>query len=389
MIQDIIDTGLVQWGAVKVILGGDQPWTQRVIGVSTCPQVGSMFNEGIWSGQKKTWEGSAIPRTMESDEAHYRAILLGRPFSQAVGCSTQRILKLPRAWVVLCILHLTMAMGRSLGEFVDRKARAVTPALRQDLQVLLSERRAGWSVYGAASPDREETANFFEAWPRIARCLGIRPSTAKCKAITNLWDVLHALYCTYQAPNPLNCAAVARDFWRHCTAGTASWYLLSLEHDVDAMLHNIKPFRLAMFSGDISESINRFLKHGHNEHSNRGGGVLSGGGGGRLVGSSVVRHPQGGQCASTVHDMAICILRRVMGSARGGPVASAVLGQGCHGGEEALEPHAGFPRTESSASSTCPPRIRSGRSWDRYFVVRSSADLGKRSSVDLGSTIRR
>ena len=37
------------------------------------------------------------------------------------------------------------------------------------------------------------------------------------------------------------------------------------------MLQNIKPFGLAMFSGDISESINRFLKHGHNEHSNRGG----------------------------------------------------------------------------------------------------------------------
>ena len=38
------------------------------------------------------------------------------------------------------------------------------------------------------------------------------------------------------------------------------------------MLQNFKPFGLAMFSGDISESINRFLKHGHNEHSNRGGG---------------------------------------------------------------------------------------------------------------------
>ena len=36
------------------------------------------------------------------------------------------------------------------------------------------------------------------------------------------------------------------------------------------MLQNIKPFGLAMFY--ISESINRFLKHGHNEHSNRGGG---------------------------------------------------------------------------------------------------------------------
>ena len=37
MIQDIIDTGLVQWGAskeeAKVISGGDEPWTRRVIGV--------------------------------------------------------------------------------------------------------------------------------------------------------------------------------------------------------------------------------------------------------------------------------------------------------------------------------------------------------------------
>ena len=56
------------------------------------------------------------------------------------------------------------------------------------------------------------------------------------------------------------------------------------------MSQNIKPFGLAMFSGDISESNNCFLKHGHNKHSNRGG--PSGGGGGRGVGSSVVGHPQ-------------------------------------------------------------------------------------------------
>ena len=122
-----------------MILGGDQPWTRRVIGVSTCPQVGSMFNEGIWIGQKKTWEGSAMPRTMERDEAHYTAFLLKTPSLRAAGCSTQLILKLPRAWVVLCILPLTMAMGRLFWEFVDREARAVIPVLRQDLQVLLSE----------------------------------------------------------------------------------------------------------------------------------------------------------------------------------------------------------------------------------------------------------
>ena len=165
--------------------------------LSTCPQVGFMFNEGIWNAQKKTWEGSAFSRTTEHDEAHYTAFLLGTPSLQAAGCSTQRMLKLPRAWVVVCILHFARAMGRLLGEFVDREARAVTPALRQDLQVLMFERLAGWSAYGSASPDGEETANFFDAWPDIARCLGFRPSKAKYKAIAKLWDLLHALYCTY------------------------------------------------------------------------------------------------------------------------------------------------------------------------------------------------
>ena len=255
-----------------MILGGDQSWTRRVIGVSKCPQMGSMFNEGIWSAQKKSWDGSAIPRTMEGDEAQYTAFLLGTPSLQAAGCTTQRVLQLPRAWVVLCSLHLTTAMGRLLGVFVEREARAVTPSLRQDLQVLLSNRRAGWNVYGSASPYGEETANIFEAWPDIARCLGIRPSTAKYKATANLWDMLQALYCTYQGRNLLNRAAVARDFRGHCTFGMTLWYLLSLEQHVDAMLQNIWPFGWAMFSAAISESINRFLKHSHNEQSNGGGG---------------------------------------------------------------------------------------------------------------------
>ena len=174
-----------------------------------------------------------------------------------------------------------MAMGRLLGEFVDGEARSVTPALRQDLQVLLLERLAGWSVYGSPSPDGEETANFLDAWPDIARCLGIRVTTTKYKAIAKMWNLLQALYCTYQGPNPLNCAAVARCFRRQCTVATSSWYLRSLEHDVDTMLQNVQQFGLAMFSGDILESINRFVTDGPNELSNRGGGGgLSGGGGG-------------------------------------------------------------------------------------------------------------
>ena len=268
--QDIIDTGLVQWGAskekAKVILGGDQPWTRRVIGVSTCPQVGFMFNEGIRNAPKKTWEGSAIPRTREGDQANYTAFLLGTPSLPAAGCSTQRILKLPRAWVVLCILHLTIAMGRLLGKFVDRGAR-FSP-LRSVKNCKFSCRRGVHvgAFMGQLPRTGKRRLIFVTHGPILlgASALGqAGPSTA----IANMWDLLHALYCTYQGPNPLNCAAVARDFRRHCIVAIASWYLLSLEHDVDTILQNIKPFGLAMFSGDISESINRFLKQGQNEHS--------------------------------------------------------------------------------------------------------------------------
>ena len=70
-----------------MILRWDQSWTRRVIGVSTCPQVGSVFNEGICNAEAKTLEGSAILRTMEGDEAYYTAFLLGTPCLEAACCS--------------------------------------------------------------------------------------------------------------------------------------------------------------------------------------------------------------------------------------------------------------------------------------------------------------
>ena len=48
---------------------------------------------------------------MEGDEAHYTAFLLGAPSLQAAGCSMQRILKLPPAWVVLCNFALDDGPG--------------------------------------------------------------------------------------------------------------------------------------------------------------------------------------------------------------------------------------------------------------------------------------
>ena len=60
---------------------------------------------------------------------NYTDFLLGKPSLQAADCSTQHILKLPRAWLVLCILHFTMDMRCLSGEFVDRETKSVTPGL--------------------------------------------------------------------------------------------------------------------------------------------------------------------------------------------------------------------------------------------------------------------
>ena len=98
---------------------------------------------------------------MEGDEAHYTAFHLSTPSLQAAACSIQPFFKTLHAPIVFCILQFTMAMGRLLRDFIDPDARGFTPSLRQDLHVLLSDRHIGWSVYGAASLDREEAAKFF------------------------------------------------------------------------------------------------------------------------------------------------------------------------------------------------------------------------------------
>ena len=296
----------------------------------------------------------------------------------------RQILNLPRAWVLLCILH---SMGRLLRDFVNRETVGVTPSLRQDVQVFSWEGRADWSAYAALSRNGEETANFFEAWPDIARCLGIRSSTAKYKAVANMWDLLQAVYCTYQGPNSWNYATVAKDFRRYSTVRTASWYLRSLEHEVDAMLPNIGPSGVATFCGALSESINRFLKHGHENHSNRGGGSFRGRGWMRC--KEVNGRPPTGQCARTTYNLVFCIFRCVMGCAGGATVAILMLLHGCYAGEGGPMPHASFPWTDSSSSWPITMPSSWIKSWRTYFAVCSSVDLGKRSNVDLGSAIPR
>ena len=89
------------------------------------------------------------------------------------------------------------------------------------------------------------------------------------------------------------------------------------------------------------------MKHGHNEHINRGGG-----GGCRVEGVDEVSGRQWSAIPREATVQAQCMtwlfayfdVSRVVHG--GAAVASAMLGQGCHGAKEGPGPHAGFPEPE-------------------------------------------
>ena len=88
-----------------VLLGGDQPWLRRLLGIGVTPQVGRIFNEAVRDNTAKRWNGVAARRTMQSDATNYRRYQLTRTSLDAAGCTGEPLLVIARNRVFLCILH--------------------------------------------------------------------------------------------------------------------------------------------------------------------------------------------------------------------------------------------------------------------------------------------
>ena len=69
--------------------------------------------------------------------------------------------------------------------------------------------------------------------------------------------LLRDLYSTTQEGN-LVCHAVAQEYRVQFCPGTASNDMAFLEWDCDWVLQGIRPWGLAMFSGEVQETLNRF-----------------------------------------------------------------------------------------------------------------------------------
>ena len=246
---------------------------RRIIGITPAPRVGSLYNEGIWDSDAAVWRGKDVVRTTESDHTQRTSFLLGTPSLKAAGGS---VVVIARCRVVMCILHCCMAMGRLQMTNIERLAAerlaGGDEVSRAAIQAVLHEHRTGCRLGKDCSPDGEETSRLFAAWPDVALLLSVGPEEPLYRAVMGMAKLLKDLYHTYQVGTRPQCRAAAAAFREHCAPRSASHYLLFLKEDADRVLDDIWPFGLAMFSNDIVESLNRFLKQAFNEHSARGGG---------------------------------------------------------------------------------------------------------------------
>ena len=62
---------------------------------------------------------------MERDKAHHTCFL-GRRVIGVCGCSVTMLLVMPREWVILCILHCSMAIGRLQRDFIRKESATLS-----------------------------------------------------------------------------------------------------------------------------------------------------------------------------------------------------------------------------------------------------------------------
>ena len=101
------------------LLGGDQPWLQRLLGISVAPRVGCIFNEAVRDNTAKRWNGVTARRITQSDANDHRRHHVTHKSLDAARCTGEPLLVIAKHRVFLCILHYCMAFGRLFVAFLE------------------------------------------------------------------------------------------------------------------------------------------------------------------------------------------------------------------------------------------------------------------------------
>ena len=177
-----------------------------------------------------------------------------------------------RLHIFMCILHCIMAVGRLVVQFLEALCTDLDKVLRARVQSVLDGARTGIRLGYAASPDGEEVHRLLRSSEQVqdAACLdAMHPGG---RVVLEKWELLRQLHRTYHYGPPPHCRWRARGFREHVAPKSGSHYLLFLEEGCDDVLAALPPHGMAMMRQDIVESVNKILKVGNNDHSDRGGG---------------------------------------------------------------------------------------------------------------------
>ena len=266
------------WVPCKLVIGGDQPFVRRLIGVSTSPMVGSIYNMGVWDKVAAAWVNVATRRTFAREEAARRRYKeTGRSLENG-GCIGDPHIVVDRCVVFLCILHCCMAIGRLQVAFIETRLVDLPKENTDAVQRALYRARTGVRLGATGAPDGEEARALFLAWEELGPLLDYVPEDGEWQAVVAMHDLLRELYTDKPPRGDLRAAEVARTYRAHCCKEACQNYLLYLEEDVTEAVANAR--RLGVGLGavcvDVVESLDAILKRAYNDHSGRGGGGMPG-----------------------------------------------------------------------------------------------------------------
>ena len=216
MLQSIHDCKSFCWASTWVpaalVLGGDQPFIRRLIGVSTSPQVGSIYNMGMWDKAAAAWLRVDVRRTLDNEAAsRHQYQVTGRSLDNG-GCIAEPHIVVDWCWVFLCILHCCMAIGRLQVAFLEARLESLPKENAEAMQRLLYRASTGVKLGATAAPDGEEARALFLAWEEMGPPLAYAPEDLEWQAVVAMRDLLRDLYCDTPHLNDLGASAVARQF---------------------------------------------------------------------------------------------------------------------------------------------------------------------------------
>ena len=266
-IQQVLDNGYIVLCGYRVdcgcIVGGDSPWLGHVFGLSVWWGVGSLHTYAMWNAASNQWEHTTTVRSWKGHKKVLKIFQRGRPKAtvfDVYGCICLPLLKMQDRYflIVMCILHCLISVGKQTTIYVRCCAKKLAPAVHAEVQTILTEANTKLSLQGKASSKGKERWRLLIVWPAIAHLLNVLRHAQK--TVIAMGKLCAALYPTYPKPPTLKCAKRARRFQDEIPPRLRSPYLLWLRRDARRVLDAIRPWGCAMFSGNVVESLNAFLK---------------------------------------------------------------------------------------------------------------------------------